>query len=216
MGGIFGLIVFIIMLIRHAGACARDSYHDMYLRDDAINKGYGTYFAHDGERMTISNHRARRILDNKYGAIEKDLVTGKEYYPELKPLMEQFHREKDQTSGSMWKGYMGTYPVFVDKKSEWICALACAAPNYDTEHTNNERVLTWFYVDYFNQTTIVKKTDAQIAKESDPDKLKAPAYSIEELKTYKDKTAYNTYGVKCRDKEGKWKIQTYENQVAFF
>lgn len=214
MGGILGLIVFIIMLIRHAGACARDSYHDMYLRDDAINKGYGTYFAHDGERMTGSNHRAYKSLDQKYGCIEEDLETGKVYYPNLKLLMEQFHREKDRQPGMMWKGYMGTYPVFIDKKSEWVCALACAAPNYDAERKYDERTLTWFYVDYFNQKTIVKKTEAQLEKESK--ELKAPAYSMEELRAYKDITSYNSNGAKCRNKEGKWTIQTCENQVAYY
>lgn len=200
-GGIFGLVFLIFLIVRHFGACIKDNYHNHYLKNDAINKGYDTWMDATGhQRDIINNHRIITYNNSKYGIQKKDMETNQIYYAEIEKVLEKFHQDKLKPhKENMWEGIIAGKPVYIDFNSEEIYQIVYI------DDFSSGKMPCHFYTDFWTNTQVIKKTDNQLKKEEK--NKNAKIFSIQELINYPCGNYY-------RNEKGQWRITNNWKDLA--
>ena len=204
----FGILIIFMMLIRHIGACIRENYITNSDRQKAIEKGESTYYTIGGMRDTATGHKISFKDEGYLGWSTTDEVTGKKKYHELEELQRQFaeeldldkHRSKEEPD--LWTGWLNQKRVFIDRATKQLMYMSYAGCMNDMDRSASEKRDTYFYVDFFDRSKIIRKTNKQCRlEEKIPDKK---WYTLDELKTYR------CFGENCRSKDGEWKPLNYD------
>lgn len=203
---VFGFLF--VMIIKHVGACIKEDYEIRSDRQRAIAEGKSTFYTVGGERDTATGHKIKRANEGYFGWSITDQVTGQKKYHELEEVLRKFEKEKDDSRficsehDDVWQGYLNGNTVYIDRTTKQIMYLAYANTMYEYGRGLLERYDTYFYVDFFNRSHVIRKTKKQLSFEQ-----KWPTrkwYSMDEINNFipTDKT--------YRDDKGNWKPIRYD------
>lgn len=183
MGAGLGLLIILIAIIRHFGACAREASYESHSKQDAIAKGQTTYMTFNGGRKNVSDgHRVHEGYSQYVGAYRYDTVSKKVYYDGLEKFIKEYNEtEIDTSKGTAYEGFIPGVKnrIYVDYKTG---ELMYAAKFYGVK-LGSKKTITEFYTDLKTRTKVIRKTDKQLREEKNWPQWEY--YTLDEIKANK-------------------------------
>lgn len=175
MYGGLGILIILVMIIRHVGACIRETIEVNEDRQRAIADGEDFFCTRGGTRDTATNNKIIVWTDQYFGLVGQDLYDenlspitrgidpfkDKLYYYGYKRLLKKYKETYDKTDSedsTMWSESLGNNRVYIDKETGQICFKVMA--NFPSG-----KGITYFYVDFLTRTKAIKKTEKQLLEE---------------------------------------------------
>lgn len=166
MVGGFGILLILLAIIRHIGACVKDEMRDARGKasDAGIEMGY--YYGASGTKLRNNNHSCHENRDPIKGRYVVDHVTHQTLYPEIEAGILEMRKLKAEGkkvgTTFKWKPKTCGQTVYIDWNTEEIYYLAC--------FTKRGVMPIWFYTDFATREKVIRKSDRQIAYEKKENK----------------------------------------------
>ena len=197
MGGI-GLLIILIVIIKHIGASIRDGVSNSQSRREAMAKGEKTYLDFNcSNRNVDDNHKVVVQYSSIVGKYRWDFKSNKLYLDGLREFINKYNNKKNinTSEGTVWRGRVlgAQHDICIDSKTG---ELMLEASFYDPGNENKGP--TRFYTDLWTRTKVIRKSDDQLSF-WEKCGSKNGHYSLEEIRNNKGKDAYFS-------KYGMWKV----------